>query len=143
MLRVEPELKAQYVAAGHVSLAFHPILDIGATSLTASTAAECAGQQSPRAFWQMHDAIFAQQGQLWNAPVDAFVLLGAELGMDGPTLRACMLDGAAQAKVQRMDEERRAQGITRRPTLAINGVGYPGAVPFAQLQRIIDPLLAP
>ena len=143
MLNAEPELKASYVAAGQLSLAFHHIIEVTSTSLTASTAVECAGEQSPLDFWQMHDLLFARQGDFWNAPTDAFVLAGSELGLDGPALRACMDAGNAQAKAQRMDQERRDQGILRRPTLAINGTGYPGAVPLAQLQAIIDPLLAP
>ncbi len=131
MLRVEPEIKAAYVATGQVSLAFHPMLDHGDASRWSQRAAECAGAQEPLAFWRMHDLLFARQNLLLRAGEAGMVDFAAEIGLDTETFRACMTDPAIAAKIERMDQARRDAGIRRRPSFHVNGRLLEGAVPFA------------
>lgn len=131
MLRVEPEIKAAYVASGRVSLAFHPMLDHGDASRWSQRAAECAGAQDPLQFWTLHDLLFERQSQLLRAGEAGMVDFAAEIGLDTDAFRACMADPAISAKIERMDQARRNAGIRRRPSFHINGRLLEGAVPFA------------
>jgi protein-disulfide isomerase len=138
VLRVEPEILRDYVAAGTVQLAFHHVLDHGAASKTAHLAAECAGSQAPLAFWRMHDLLFEQQDQLWQANLDTVAQMAGELGLDAAAFGACMADPAAEAKVTRLDQERRDRGVRLRPTFDINGRMIEGAIPYATFRTVLD-----
>ena len=136
MLRVEPEIKAAYVATGQVSLAFSPMLDHGEASLLAHRTVECAGAQSPLGYWQMHDLLFERQGDLWQATPDLLSDWAAEIGLDRAALRACLDDPAITNKVTRMDEVRRAAGVRQRPSFDINGRLVEGALPFSGFEQV-------
>ncbi len=141
MLRVEPEIKANYVAAGQVALAFHHVLDHGAASHLAHRAAECAGAQNPLAFWQLHDMLFERQGELWNATMETVALLANEIGLDETVFRACMDDPAIAAKIERMDQQRRSAGIRLRPSFDLNGNIISGGIPYQQFAALLDDVL--
>lgn len=138
MLRVEPEIKRDYVDRGTVRLAFHPFLDRGdAPATTLHAAAECAGAQAPLAFWRMHDLIFEHQGDLWQAEAADVLGYAAELGLDVATFAACLNDPVTAEKLARLDQTRRDQDIRVRPSFDINGRVVAGAVPFVLFQEII------
>lgn len=142
MLRVEPELIANYVANGTLSLAFHHMLDHGAASNLAHRTVECAGAQNPLAFWQMHDLLFARQNEIWaNGDEATMAQWASEIGLDAETMMTCLADPATDAKVVRMDQARRDAGIRLRPTFDLNGQLIQGGVPYAQLSTAIDRLL--
>jgi protein-disulfide isomerase len=143
VLRVEPEIEAAYVASGQVKLAFHPILDHGEASQRAQIAAECAGAQSPAAFWQMHDLLFERQGDVWSADVALLSGWAGELGLVPATFEACMADPAIADKVVRMEQARRDAGIRQRPSFDINGKLYAGALPLPGFQQAIAAAGAP
>ncbi len=142
MLQVEPEIVANYVANGDVSLSFSPVLDHGAPSLLGSRAAECAGQQSPLGFWQMHNLLFERQGQIWSANDETMVQWASELGLDGDALRSCLADPTATEKVNRLDQARRDRGIRLRPSFDLNGRLIEGALPYVQFSQLFDKTLA-
>lgn len=142
MLQVEPEIIANYVASGDVSLSFRHMLDHGDASLRGARAAECAGQQSPLGFWQMHDLLFERQGQIWSANDETVVQWGTELGLDGDAMRACLADPTVTDKVNRLDQARREQGISRRPTFDLNGRIIEGALPYEQFVTLFGETLA-
>lgn len=138
MLRVEPDIRTHYVAGGRVQIAFHHILDLGPNSLLGSTAAECAGQQEPLAFWRMHDLLYERQPDLYAATAGTVAAWAGELGLDTAAFQACLDDPAVTAKVQRMDEQRRAAGVRLRPTFDVNGQRIEGAAPYAALAEILE-----
>ena len=139
MLRVEPELKAAYVANGTVSLSFVHVLDHGEASHIAHRAAECAGSQSPLAFWQMHDLLFTRQAQIWAATPEVLAGWAAELKLDGAAMTACLADPAIATKVERIDQARRTAGIRLRPSFTLNETLIEGALPFAGfVQRLAE-----
>ncbi len=141
-MRVEPELKAQYVASGQVKLAFSPIVDLGDGSLSSQVAARCAGAQAPLNFWTMHDALFENQSAIYRAPAtDFYVELATGLGMDGDALRACMENPESAATVTRLDQARRDAGIRNRPSFDVNGQIIAGGLPLAQFQQVIEGIL--
>lgn len=141
MLRVEPEIVQNYVATGLVQLAFWHVLDHRQSAL-AHQAAECAGQQSPLAFWRMHDTIFERQGELWNLENATLVGIAGELGLETAAFESCLSDQNVIDKVARMDQERRAAGIRLRPSFDVNGQIIQGAVPYDSFVQLFDRLLA-
>lgn len=140
MLRVEPEIKANYVATGQVNLAFSHVLDHGTASQVAHQAAECAGAQSPAAFWEMHDLLFARQSQLWNAGTILLSDWAAELGLDATAFATCMDDTTIAARVAQIDQSRRDAGIRLRPTFRVNDRLVEGALPYAQFEQLFADL---
>ena len=141
MLRVEPEILANYVAAGQVKLAFSHVLDHGDASQVAHHTAECAGAQSPLAFWQMHDLLFERQDQLWNADPATMVQFATELGLDGTALAACLADPAIVEKVERINQARQALGIRARPSFTVNDQLVQGGLAYPTFVKLLDELL--
>lgn len=111
------------------------MLDHGDPSRLTQRAAECAGAQSPLAFWTMHDLLFARQSQLWQAGEAGMADYAVELGLDRDAFSACMADPAILAKAERMDQARRDAGIRRRPSFDINGRLIEGALPLAGFEQ--------
>jgi protein-disulfide isomerase len=138
VLQVEPELITHYVASGQVRLAFSHVLDHGERSLLAHKTAECAGQQSPLAFWQMHNYLFEHQAELWSATADQMAQIAGELGLDSANLRACLDDPGIAEKVTRIDQARRDRAIRVRPSFDINGQLLEGAAPLATFRQVLD-----
>lgn len=136
MLRVEPEIKANYVADGRVSLAFSHVLDHGNASRTAHQAAECAGIQEPLAFWKMHDLLFARQAELWNPTPELLIGWAVELGLDGDAIRDCLNDSTVADRVAHLDQARRDRGGRLRPSFDINGRLIEGALPYDRFTQI-------
>lgn len=142
MLRVEPQIKQDYVAAGQVALLFHHVIDHGASSSLAHRTAECAGAQESLAFWRIHDLIFERQGELWSATGQTMVALAEEIGLDGAALQTCLSDPAIADKVTRLDQQRRDAGIRLRPSFDVNGRIIQGGLPYEQLAAVLDVALA-
>jgi protein-disulfide isomerase len=140
VLRVEPEIVANYVATGQVRLAFHPVLDHGQASRLAHTAAECAGRQSPLAFWRLHDILFERQAELWQTTPELLAEMAAAAGVDAAAFAACVADPAVVAHVERLDQERRSAGIRQRPSFDVNGRLIEGSLPYPALAQVLDEL---
>jgi protein-disulfide isomerase len=141
VLRVEPQILANYVAKGLVSIAFSHVVDFGKPSKLASETAECAGKQTPLAFWKMHDLLFQRQDQLWNADSDLMVNFAKEIGIDGDTLENCLDDPTIVAKVARMVQARSDLGIRSRPSFSINGKIFQGSLPYQTFAQVLDGFL--
>ena len=141
MLGAEREIKANEVAAGQVRLVFWPILDLGPNSLNAATAATCAGEQDPAAFWAAHDTLFENQGDLYGADRQYFVDVAAALGLDGAAFAACYDGEAVREQLAALDAARREAGIFNRPTFDLNGQRLIGAQPYDTFAAAIATLL--
>ncbi len=127
MLTVEPQLVKAFVDTGEVKLVFWPNLDLGEGSLAAAEAAYCAGDQAPEHFWPMHNRLFTEQSQVWNAR-DRPALLKSyarELGLDEAAFAACLDGGKFRAEITAQDQARRSEGIRQRPSFKIVGPAAP------------------
>lgn len=140
MLRVEPEIKTNYVANGLVSLAFSHVLDHGNASRTAHQAAECAGIQKPEAFWTMHDLLFNRQAQLWNTTPELLTGWATELGLEESAFTSCLNDAVVAEKVTQIDQARRDKGVRIRPSFDINGRLIEGALPYERFTQLFTEL---
>jgi protein-disulfide isomerase len=125
--RVEPVLaevrktfdKDVQVVFKHYPLPIHP-----RAPLAHEAAVEAARQGR---FWEMHDAVFADQQRLDRADL---IARAGQLGLDTAAFAAALDDRRHQATVLRDAAEARALGVTGTPTLFVNGqrlVGVPSA----------------
>jgi protein-disulfide isomerase len=103
----------------------------------AAEAARCAGEQNK--YWEMHDAMFANQRSL-QLPV--LKQSARAIGLDGTAFDACLDSGKHAAAVQAGIELGNKVGVNSTPSLYINGRPLIGAQPFEVFKQVIDEELA-
>lgn len=103
----------------------------------AAEAARCAGEQ--KKYWEMHDAMFANQRAL---EVPALKQAARAIGLDGASFDSCLDSGKFAATVRKGSELGDRMGVNSTPTLYINGRPVIGAMPFENFKQIIDEELA-
>jgi protein-disulfide isomerase len=99
----------------------YPLTDIHPWAMTAAIASQCAFEQSPAAFWKIHDAIFDAQdlitpSNVWEKMLD----LANQLGLNAEAYRACMINPKSSTQVMATIEEGHALTITATPTTFVN-----------------------
>ena len=114
-----------------------PLNSIHPMAQKAAEAALCANDQSK--FWEMHDAMFADQSGLG---VDALKSKAQALGLDGPKFAECLDSGRKAAEVSADLAAGSAVGVTGTPALFVNGRALSGAQPYEAIAKVIDQELA-
>jgi protein-disulfide isomerase len=142
-----PEIRKRYVDSGKVLLAFRhlPLEGIHPFALNAAQAAECAGREGK--FWEMHDRLFARQGQLDDSSLRQSF---SALGLGGRRFDDC-LAGSTINKIRGEAKDANALAVTGTPTFLFGrtlGDGrvsvaqrLSGALPTVQFEQILDRLL--
>jgi protein-disulfide isomerase len=103
----------------------------------AAEAARCAGDQNK--YWEMHDAMFANQRAL---EVPSLKQAARAIGLNGTTFDECLDSGKWAAAVRAGNELGEQMGVNSTPTLYVNGRALIGAMPFENFKQIIDEELA-
>ena len=103
----------------------------------AAEAARCAGDQNK--FWEMHDAMFANQRAL---EVPSLKQTARAIGLDGAAFDQCLDSSKHQEAVRANTALGERMGVNSTPTLYINGRAVIGAMPFESFKQIIDEELA-
>jgi protein-disulfide isomerase len=134
--RAQPMLKevlAKY--KGRVKLAYQdfPLSQIHEHAETAAEASRCALAQGK--YWEMHDAMFADQSKLDEA---ALVKTAGGLGLEQKSFESCLKSGKYKAVVQRDLEAGSQAGVNGTPTFFINGEFLSGPQSDADFAKIID-----
>jgi protein-disulfide isomerase len=99
----------------------------------AAEAARCAGEQSK--YWEMHDAMFANQRAL---EVPSLKQTARAIGLDGTAFDQCLDSGKWQATIRAGSELGEQMGVNSTPSLYVNGRALIGAMPFENFKQIID-----
>jgi len=99
----------------------------------AAEAARCAGEQNK--YWEMHDAMFANQRAL---EVPSLKQTARAIGLNGATFDGCLDSGKWQATIRAGSELGEQMGVNSTPTLYVNGRAVIGAMPFENFKQIID-----
>ena len=128
-----PQLRAEMIDSGRVRYLIKdfPLDNIHPEARPAAIAARCAGEQD--AYWEMHDALFARQGQ-WSGTGeganDAFTAIATDLGLDATAFGTCLTSGRYDAVVQTNQDEGLSLGVNGTPAFFINGFPISGAQPY-------------
>jgi protein-disulfide isomerase len=115
-----------------------PLPNLHPYALKAAEASLCAEEQSK--FWEMHDAMFADQNKL---AVSDLKKTARRLGLDGKAFDSCLDSGRYVEQVQNEQKEGQRAGVNGTPALYVNGRYVEGgSVPFSVLERAIEKELA-
>ena len=99
----------------------YPLTDIHPWAMTAAIASQCAYQQSPAAFWKIHDAIFDSQDVISPSNVwDKMLDLANQQGLNAELYKACMINPETASQVKATIEEGHVLSITATPTTFVN-----------------------
>jgi protein-disulfide isomerase len=133
--RVNPTMdQIQKEYGGQVRIVFkHLPLSIHSKAAAAHAAAEAAHRQDK--FWEMHDAIFANQREM--SP-EKYVEYAAEIGLDVEQFKRDVAAADVKRKVDADAKEAAALGVTGTPGFFINGKFIRGARPFEAFKEVID-----
>jgi protein-disulfide isomerase len=99
----------------------------------AAEASLCAHEQGK--FWEMHDALFANQQALG---VDQLKSQATQLGLSADAFNSCLDSGKYADQVAQDLKEGSAAGVSGTPAMFVNGRFISGAVPFEQIAPVID-----
>ncbi len=106
-------------------------------AIDAASAGRCAGEQGK--FWEMHDAMFADQSKLAPADLKASA---KKIGLDTAKFDECLDKGKYKTAIEADMAQGRSLGIDGTPAFYINGRPLTGAQPFDKFQTTIDEELA-
>ena len=110
-----------------------PLTTLHPNAQKAAEASLCANDQ--QRFWEFHDAMFQDQG---NLTVAGLKQKAVQLNLDEATFGSC-LDSGKHAEAVRKDIAEGARlGITGTPATFINGRYLNGALPYADFVKIIE-----
>lgn len=99
-----------------------PLVQIHPWAQTAAIAGRCAFQQSPAAFWKVHDAIFDNQDLISPENVwDKLAGFATAAGLNADAFKSCMASPEAKAAVDRDHAEGVALAINSTPTVFVGG----------------------
>ncbi|HEX4496608.1 MAG TPA: thioredoxin domain-containing protein [Thermoanaerobaculia bacterium] len=99
----------------------------------AAEASLCALDQGK--FWEMHDAMFADQSALG---VDQLKAKAAGLGMNADKFNKCVDSGEKAATIAADQKAGSAAGVSGTPAMFVNGRFINGAVPIDQITTVVD-----
>lgn len=116
-----------------------PIDSIHTWARAAAEAGECLGRQKPEAFWAFHDWIFEHQQEVNETNVAEKALnIAKEQNLDVPKASSCIATHATAQDVEQSAQQGRILGIQQTPTFFINGRMVGGAVPWENLNALIE-----
>jgi protein-disulfide isomerase len=134
--RATPVLKqVEERYAGKVRRVFRdlPLTNIHKEAAGAAEAGTCANEQGK--FWELHDALFAEQASLLPAEIKR---AASKLGLDATAFAACLDSGRHRPEWQQDAAEAASYGLTGTPAFFVNGRLLSGAQPFEAFARVID-----
>jgi protein-disulfide isomerase len=105
----------------------------------AANAGLCANEQSPKLFWKMHDAMFADQTKLDK---DNLLATAKKIGAKEADFKACLEAEKHKAVIESDIAEGQKIGIKSTPTFFVNGKLVNGAQPIEVFSEVIDEELA-
>lgn len=124
---------------GRIGLVFRhfPLTEVHPMAGIAAETAEFAGAYGK--FWDMHDAIFANQSRLSPGLLES---LASALGLSTQALREALVSGVYAPKVQADFLGGVRSGVNGTPTFFVNGVRHDGAYSVTELAYSIDSAMA-
>jgi protein-disulfide isomerase len=113
-----------------------PLVEIHPLAGPAAEVAEFAGAHGQ--FWEMHDAIFANQHRL---SVPLLISLATNLGLSNVALRDALAAGTYAEKIQSDFIGGVRSGVNGTPTFFVNDIRYESPLGVAGLAATLDQIL--
>jgi protein-disulfide isomerase len=110
-----------------------PLSDVHPNAMSAAEASLCARQQGK--FWEMHDAMFADQKAL---DPDGLKKTAARLELASQPFADCLQSQAIAAAVNADVAAGTAAGVNGTPGMFVNGRFFNGAIAYEQLATVVD-----
>ena len=143
----EPDVRKNLVATGVIRYTFYdfPLVNAHLNTIPAAMSAACADDQGK--FWEMHDALFANQfewnGQATSNPRGVITAYAQKIGLDLTKWNACM-DASAHADRIKANY---ALGMTKQvgstPTFFVNGAKLDVNQTYDNIKAAVDAAIAP
>ena len=146
---VIPKLNKDYVETGTVKVVFREYPLDGAARMASAVARCLSGDQ----YFSFIDLLFANQmnwikdfngnGQLEKEDVlEGLTQMGRVAGLSADKVKECAEDPKNLALVDaNWMEGMTKYNVNSTPTFIINGTSHSGEIPYADLQKILDPLV--
>ena len=116
----------------------YPIPSLHPFAIKAAEASLCANEQGK--FWELHDAMFADQKKLAVSDIKA---TAKQLGLNSKKFDSCLDSGRFVEQVQNDQREAERSGVNGTPAMFINGHYVEGgSVPFSTIEALINKELA-
>ena len=133
------ELPKKYPNDIRVIFKDFPIESIHKWAFSAAEASHCVGDDNPGAFWAFHDWIFDHQGEVNGANLrDKTTAFAATQGLDTSQVGVCMDNHAKADEVRASMKAGEGLGIQQTPTFFLNGRLVGGALPWKNLDPVIQ-----
>ncbi|OGJ49208.1 hypothetical protein A2335_05005 [Candidatus Peregrinibacteria bacterium RIFOXYB2_FULL_32_7] len=136
-----PQIEEEYIKTGKVKLIFRDVpLSFHAQAKQAAYAVNCALDQNPKKYWEMHDLVFLRQAE-WSGnsnAVSVFKKLADNIGLKSNKFEECLNSGKYSDEIDDDLVSARGAGVTGTPSFAINGELIVGALPFESFKEAIE-----
>jgi protein-disulfide isomerase len=132
------QIKKKYGKKVRVAFKNYP-LPFHSHAKVAAQAGLCANEQSPKMFWKMHDAMFADQAKLMES---GLLDSAKKIGLNEKKFSECLKSGKFTAQIDAEIKEGQDIGVKSTPTFFVNGMLVNGAQPIKVFSEIIDDELA-
>jgi protein-disulfide isomerase len=142
----EPDVRTRLINPGTIRYRYIDFpLDMHKNTWNASRAAACADKQGK--FWEMHDAIFANQdrwdGEATSNPDKVLKQIGGKItGINADSLNHCIDTKETQAKVQAHWKLATAKKLSGTPTFIFGDKQVAAFLTYDQFKRMTDEALA-
>ena len=139
----EPQIIKDYVSTGKAVLYFRQYQFLGAASVVAGNASECANEQNK--FWAFHDYLYKNQPSESDTSIyntAGLSKIAGQLGINANKFSSCLSASKYDQNVKDDLASGQAAGVTGTPTIFINGLPLVGAQPYAAFKAAIDQQLA-
>jgi protein-disulfide isomerase len=101
--------------------------------------ADCVGRLNPASFWKYIDAVIESQDSIVASSADDKLKeVATSVGLDAQKLSACAGLPETEAIVKKSVELGQSLGVSRTPTLFVNGRRVVGEIPYDQLKKLIQ-----
>lgn len=116
---VFPEFKRQFIDTGRVRFVMRELPTPPAELATAGfLLARCAG---PDHYFDVVGDIMREQRELFSAPLQRLLAIGARYGVSESEFEACLSDPAMIAAMNARVQHARGRGVSSTPTFFVNG----------------------
>jgi protein-disulfide isomerase len=116
-----------------------PLTSIHPWAMKASITGRCMYHSNPAAFWDYHDWIYQNQGEINPQNLDTKVQeFAKDKGFDTMQLGRCLDDKNTAAEVERSMAEGHDLSVNATPTLFINGRKIEGALDWQVLSQLLQ-----